>query len=59
MTGLDLRDMETGYKAISAELLKSIPLRSHKFGLEPEITAKVAKRGFRVCEVPFSYVDLT
>lgn len=55
MTGLDLTDMETCYKAFRAELLKSIPLRSERFGMEPEITAKVAKRGLSVYEVPISY----
>jgi len=55
MTGLDLTDMETCYKAFRAELLKSIPLRSNRFGVEPEITAKLAKRGVVIYEVPISY----
>ena len=54
-TGLNLTDMETCYKAFRASLLKSIPLRSKRFGMEPEITAKIAKRGFRVYEVPIAY----
>ena len=54
-TGLDLTDMETCYKAFRAELLKSIPLRSDRFGIEPEITAKLAKRGAVVYEVPIRY----
>ena len=54
-SGLDLTDMETCYKAFRGELLKSIPLRSNRFGMEPEITVKVAKRGFNVYEVPISY----
>lgn len=54
-TGLDLTDMETGYKAFRSDLLKTIPLRSRRFGIEPEITAKVAKRGAVVYEVPISY----
>ena len=54
-TGLDLTDMETCYKAFRAEILKSIPLRSNRFGIEPEITAKIAKRGLSVYEVPISY----
>ncbi|MBP5233390.1 MAG: glycosyltransferase, partial [Planctomycetes bacterium] len=54
-TGLDLTDMETCYKAFRAEVLKTIPLRSERFGIEPEITAKVAKRGLTVYEVPISY----
>ena len=55
MTGLDLTDMETCYKAFRAELIKSIPLRSNRFGIEPEITAKLAKRGAVIYEVPISY----
>jgi len=54
-TDLNLTDMETCYKVFRAELLKSIPIRSNRFGLEPEITAKIAKRGFRIYEVPISY----
>jgi len=58
-TDLDLTDMETCYKVFRTELLKSIPLRSNDFALEPEITAKVAKRGFRIFEVPVSYLGRT
>ena len=54
-TDLYLTDMETCYKAFRTELLKTIPIRSNDFGLEPEITAKIAKRGFRVYEVPIRY----
>ena len=54
-TGLDLTDMETCYKAFKADVLKTIPLRSNRFGIEPEITAKIAKRGCAVYEVPISY----
>ncbi len=54
-TGLDLTDMETCYKAFRADVLKSIPLRSNRFGIEPEITAKIAKRGWTVYEVPIGY----
>ncbi|MDZ7697235.1 MAG: glycosyltransferase [Deltaproteobacteria bacterium] len=54
-TDLNLTDMETCYKVFRAELLKSIPIRSKRFGLEPEITAKISKRGFRIYEVPISY----
>jgi len=54
-TGLDLTDMETCYKAFRAELIKSIPLRSNRFGIEPEITAKLAKRGAVIYEVPIRY----
>ena len=55
MTGLDLTDMETCYKAFKADLLKTIPLRSNRFGIEPEITAKLARRRAIVYEVPISY----
>jgi glycosyltransferase involved in cell wall biosynthesis len=54
-TNLNLSDMETGYKAFRTAVLKTIPLRSNDFRIEPEITAKVAKRGLRVFEVPISY----
>ena len=59
LTDLDLTDMETCYKVFRTELLKSIPLRSNDFALEPEITAKIAKRGFRIFEVPVSYLGRT
>jgi glycosyltransferase involved in cell wall biosynthesis len=55
VTGLDLTDMETCYKAFRGQVLKSIPLRSDRFGIEPEITVKIAKRGLSVYEVPISY----
>ena len=54
-TGMDLTDMETCYKAFRADILRTIPIRSNRFGIEPEITAKVAKRNCRVYEVPISY----
>jgi glycosyltransferase involved in cell wall biosynthesis len=59
LTGLRLTDMETGYKAFRAEVLKGIPLRSNGFEFEPEITAKVARRGCRLCEVPIHYAGRT
>ena len=52
---LNLTDMETCYKVFRTDLLKSIPIRSDRFGFEPEITMKSAKRKFRVYEVPISY----
>jgi glycosyltransferase involved in cell wall biosynthesis/phospholipid N-methyltransferase len=58
-TDLNLTDVETCYKMFRAPLLKSIPLRSDNFGMEPELTAKVAKRRCRVFEVPVSYVGRT
>ncbi len=54
-TNLDLTDMETCYKVFRREVIQSIPLRSNRFGIEPEITAKVAKRGYRIFEVPIAY----
>ena len=54
-TGLYLTDMETCYKAFRADVLKTIPIRSNRFGLEPEITAKIAKRHCAVYETPISY----
>jgi SAM-dependent methyltransferase len=47
--------METGYKAFRADVLKTIPLRSNRFGIEPEITAKIAKRHCSIFEVPVRY----
>lgn len=54
-TDLNLSDMETGYKVFRAEVLKKIKIESHRFGFEPEITAKIAKMGCRIYEVPISY----
>ena len=54
-TNLNLTDMETCYKAFHLQTLKTIPLRSNRFGVEPEITAKIAKRKLRIHEVPISY----
>lgn len=56
-TGLHLTDMETCYKVFTKEVLDSFKsdLCSKRFGVEPEITAKIAKKGWRVCEVPISY----
>lgn len=50
-----LSDMETCYKVFRADVIKGIPLHSRRFELEPEITAKVLKRGHRIFEVPISY----
>lgn len=50
-----MTDMETCFKAVRSELLKSLDLRSDRFGIEPEITAKLFKRGARVYEVPITY----
>jgi len=50
-----LTDMETGYKAFRAPILKGVTIRSNRFDFEPEITAKVLKRGYRIYEVPIYY----
>jgi glycosyltransferase involved in cell wall biosynthesis len=55
LTDLNLTDMETGYKVFRAEVLKKIRIDSNRFGFEPEITAKVARMGYRIYEVPISY----
>lgn len=54
-TDLNLTDMETGYKMMTREVAKTLRLRSDRFGIEPEITAKIARLGYRVYEVPISY----
>lgn len=59
MTDLNLTDMETCYKAFRMSVLKTMPIRSNRFGIEPEVTAKVAKRGLRVFEVSISYSGRT
>lgn len=58
-TNLNLTDMETGFKLFRADVLKKIPLRSNRFGFEPEVTAKVAQLGLRIYEVPISYAGRT
>jgi glycosyltransferase involved in cell wall biosynthesis len=50
-----LTDMETCYKVMRAEVLRSMTLNSNGFGIEPEMTAKIFKRGYRVYEVPITY----
>jgi glycosyltransferase involved in cell wall biosynthesis len=54
-TGLQLTDMETCYKVFRREVLLDLPLCQDRFGFEPEITAKIARRGFRVQEIPIRY----
>jgi len=58
-TNLKLTDMETCYKVFRAEVLKGIEIKSNRFGFEPEITAKIAKKNWRVYEVPISYAGRT
>lgn len=55
LTGLNLTDMETGYKVFRIEVVHRLWLNSKRFGIEPEITAKIARLGCRVYEVPISY----
>jgi glycosyltransferase involved in cell wall biosynthesis len=50
-----LTDMETCFKVMRAEVLRSMSLKSNGFGIEPELTAKVFKRGYRVYEIPITY----
>ena len=59
VTNLNLTDMETCYKAVRTDLLKSIPIVSNDFRLEPELTIKLAKRQARIFEVPISYSGRT
>jgi glycosyltransferase involved in cell wall biosynthesis len=58
-TGLNLTDIETCYKAFRGEILRTIPIRSNRFGIEPEITAKIARRSLVVYEVSISYYGRT
>jgi glycosyltransferase involved in cell wall biosynthesis len=50
-----LSDMETGYKAFRTDVIRTLDLRENRFGIEPEITAKVCTRGLRIYELPISY----
>ncbi len=59
VSDLNLTDMETCYKMVRADLLKSIPLESSTFDVEPELAIKLAKRGARIFEVPISYSGRT
>ncbi len=59
MSNLNLTDMETCYKAFRKEVLKDLTLKSDRFGFEPEFTIKIAKRKFRIYEVPISYSGRT
>jgi hypothetical protein len=58
-TNINLTDMETGYKAFSAPLIKSIQIEEDGFGVEPEIIAKLARKGCRMYEVGISYSGRT
>ena len=54
-TNLNLTDMETCYKVFRAEVIKKIQIKSDRFGVEPELTAKIARQRCRIYEVPISY----
>lgn len=58
-TNLNLSDMETGYKVFRREVVGCLNLKSNRFGIEPELVAKVARKGFRIYEVPVSYYGRT
>jgi glycosyltransferase involved in cell wall biosynthesis len=55
LNDLNITDMETCYKAFRADVIKGITIEENRFGIEPELTAKVAKQRLRIYEVPVSY----
>jgi glycosyltransferase involved in cell wall biosynthesis len=55
LNDLNMTDMETGYKVFTRRVVDTIQIRSDRFGFEPEFTAKVARKHFRIYEVPISY----
>ncbi len=59
LTNINLTDMETCYKAFRREILQAIPIEENRFGFEPEITVKVARRHLRIYEVGISYCGRT
>ena len=59
LTNINLTDMETCYKAFRREVIQSIPIEENRFGFEPEITVKVARRKLRIFEVGISYSGRT
>ncbi|HWL38922.1 MAG TPA: glycosyltransferase family 2 protein [Gemmatimonadaceae bacterium] len=58
-SNLNLTDMECCYKAVRGELARSLPLKSERFGFEPEITARLSKANARIFEVPIGYAGRT
>jgi len=58
-TNLNLTDIETGYKAFKAPVIKSIQIEEDRFAVDPEIIAKLARTGCRICEVGISYIGRT
>jgi glycosyltransferase involved in cell wall biosynthesis len=59
LTGLNVTDMEVGYKVFRRDVLRRITLESDRFGFEPEVTVKVARLGCRIYEVPIRYYGRT
>ena len=59
LTDINLSDMETCYKVFRKDVIQSIRIRENRFGVEPEITAKVAKMNLRIYEVGISYYERT
>ena len=59
VTNLNLTDMETCYKAFKSEVIKNIDLKEDRFGFEPEITAKIAKKNLRIFEIGIKYFGRT
>jgi glycosyltransferase involved in cell wall biosynthesis len=55
VTNLNMSDMETGYKVFKSDIIKSLKLNENSFGIEPEITVKLAKKKYIFYEVPISY----
>ena len=53
--GTKITDMETGYKMFRREVIKNIKLESRRFDLEPEITAKILRKGYKIIEIPIGY----
>lgn len=58
-TNIDLSDMETCYKMVRTDLMRTLPLTAGRFGIEPELTARLAQSGARIYEVPISYSGRT
>ena len=59
LSNLNLTDMEVGYKAFKTKILKEIKLNENRFGFEPEITAKIAKKKLKIFEVGIKYYGRT
>jgi glycosyltransferase involved in cell wall biosynthesis len=59
MNNINLTDMETCYKVFKSEILKELRFKSNRFGFEPEFTAKISKKKYRIYEIPISYYGRT